>query len=215
MHWGDYYAGLSAFAGVVFAITLAARHLPNHQLVSETQDRNRVRLWDSISVTYELAAGGLLALFYIVRESWVAGLFGTLVGLVGWVLYGYYIRYFYEVHLRVKRKIRRADGSYVVVRIEPTKLSTWEIVFFFASVFPLASLAAAPVLLWMQVPARLEDWFAAACTWLVFSGTTQAVIWYIKSWEQPAIMIDRAHGAKVDISSPALGGELQAGTTGD
>lgn len=172
--WADYFLGLSAFAGVVFAITLAARHLPSHKLVYESLDRNTLRLWDSISVTYELAAGGLLALLYLVRESWVSGLFGTLVGLVGWRLYLNYIRLFW-------RQWHRKPGT-----PKAEQLSTVEALFFLISIIPLTALTAAPVMLWMQVPDNLVDWFAAASTWLVFSGTTQAVWWYVTSWETPA-----------------------------
>lgn len=53
--WATYLGGLSAFAGVVFAVMLAARAISD-----KTRDHRNYLLWDSLAVTYELAAAALL-----------------------------------------------------------------------------------------------------------------------------------------------------------
>lgn len=49
--WGSFFAVMSAFAGVVFAVVLAARHMTEREERTETHGQNEVRLWDSAAVT--------------------------------------------------------------------------------------------------------------------------------------------------------------------
>jgi len=124
-------------------------------------------------VTYELAAGALLAIFYLVRDSWIAGVFGSLVAGLGVWLYLKYLPALWSLW----------HHSPVADIPEGDRPSRSEKVFFFVSIVPLTSLVAAAIILWMRVPVEASEWFAAACTWLVFSGTMQAILWYLASWE--------------------------------
>ena len=174
MDWGPYFIALSTFAGVVFSLTLVARHLPDHRLATESARENLARKWDSSSVTFELAGGGLFSVFYLARQSVVSPVFATLVGVFGLLLYFVFILSFVRLFNH-----------------ERARVSGFDLFFAGLSVVPMAAFASAPFWLWQwwlsQSPQAPADWFAAACTWLVFSGTTQAILWYLLAWA------DRGH----------------------
>lgn len=67
---------------------------------------------------------------------------------------------------------------------ERDRVALFDLVFAWLTLIPVTALVAGSVFLWMRVPCYLVEWFALAATWLVFSGTTQALIWYVRSWER-------------------------------
>ncbi len=170
--WDSYFMALSAFAGVVFAITLAARQIRSGDEAGETKERNSYRLWDSVAVTYELAAAGFFGMLYFARsaswedrEPWLVGGFSTVLAIIGWALY---VAYF--VHLC--RLIGREKVGVLDWLMAPV------------TVVPMTAFVVVPIAFWDPSSVLWTDWFAAALTWLVFSGTTQALIWYITAWER-------------------------------
>lgn len=164
--WTAFFTALSAFAGVVFAITLAARQLSSGDQEKESDARNEYRRWESLSVTFELAAAGVFSTLYLVQGSWVAGTFSTLLSVIAWALY---IVYFVQFGKLAAAK----EANWLDWLLAPITF------------IPMTAFVLVPAAFWNASSWIWTDWFAAAVTWLVFSGTGQSLIWYINSWERP------------------------------
>jgi hypothetical protein len=163
--WDSFFTGLAGFGGVVFAITLAARQLSGRDLAQEKLSESRTRLWDSMAVTFELAAAAFFAILFSVRAAPIfVGVVGTAVAVVGLILNAIYLSRFVRLH-RLRRQSRG------------------EIAFAWMSVLPVAAYVTAAITLWFGAEPILL--FTAAVTWLVLSGTLQAMLWYLRSWDLP------------------------------
>ena len=88
--WASYYGGVAAFSGTVFALTLAARTIRQSEEANESHEANRLRLWDSISVTFELAAAALFAVLVTIRGTLPATVLTILILAEGYFAYARY-----------------------------------------------------------------------------------------------------------------------------
>lgn len=167
MNWQAYFSDVAAFAGVVFAIVLAARQLTEHAQRKETRAQNQARLWDSLSVTYELAAAALFGILYGIRGSGVDIGLATLVVIIGIWLYIRYLASYYKLPATMRRGM--------------TRTAAW------MTILPMgALLTAALSYVWWYVPEPVANYMlAASVAWLVFSGTSQTLVWYYNAWGGP------------------------------
>jgi hypothetical protein len=162
----DFLVALAGYAGTVFAITLAARTISPHREAKESPLHNRTRLWDSVSVTFELAAAALIALLFLVARSWLAEFYVSLVLLTGLALYGLFAVSFWKLW-RSGEKVPKSEHVWAWTSILP-------------------SVAYVLIALGLWVPGFDTQLTTAAITWLAFSGTIQALFWYVSSWEHPS-----------------------------
>lgn len=168
--WQSFFAGLSAFSGVVFALTLAARQITVAKAVEESLARNRTRLYDSLSTTYELAAAALLAVLWIARHTVVGAGAAAVFAALGIASYGVYIRKF--VAMSRREYVGKLGWLFLVITVIPLAALTWSAVYMWLTFAGVT------------IP---TDWFAVALLWLIFSGTAQAVLWYRSSWEHEGV----------------------------
>lgn len=93
--------------------------------------------------------------------------------MIGLVLYALYVFYFIALW--------RSDNH---------GLKWFEYLFAWMALIPASALVTASGALWVPeylwTAVDLTQWFALGVTWLVLSGTTQALLWYVTSWERPA-----------------------------
>lgn len=139
--------------------------------------RNKVRLWDSLSVTFELGAAALFSVLFFAPSPSIAGFFAALISGTGLVIYVIYGTQF--------ASLWRSDE----------KAQLWEHILAWASVVPATAYLIAATLLWTPLeqvdllpwlPFTSLELFALAVTWLALSGTLQALLWYLTSWESPS-----------------------------
>ena len=178
MNWEPYFLGLAAFAGTVFAVTLAARQIVPHAFMPTTQsdalhsDATLVAKWDSVAVTYELAASAMFAIAVIIRGSFTASGLVVLAAALGGCL------------------IYRHGRAYLKLRRSGTENLTWkDDAWASANVLPLSAyVLTASLFVWGDFFGHASaELLAAAITWLTLSGTYQAVAWYERSWAKPPV----------------------------
>lgn len=173
--WTAFYTGLAGFSGTVFAITLAARTIHPTDEVSEKKLANRTRLWDAISVTFELAAASLLSILVPIRGTVPATLLATGIIFLGCGVYIVYLVVFLHQHGSGERH------------------HWWGWVAFWWTVLPLAAYAVSFLFFWhlplCVLPACLpvdEVLFPLSVGYLVISGIGQAFLWFWRSWDKPS-----------------------------
>lgn len=145
---------------------LAARQLTSTRETEETAAHKRVRLWDSLSVTYELAAAAVLGAAWHIGGTLVAGTLALLIVGVGVFLYAKYVIAF--------RDLPKHDRH------------QWDLPLAWLTVLPVTALIAALAGFagWGLLPTNWPTVLVAGVvSWLVFSGTAQALYWYYNSWE--------------------------------
>lgn len=174
-----FFTNITTFAGVVFAVVLAARQVTPHVRRSYWWRESRYRLWDSMAVTSELAAAALFATLWMLPASGIRSVGAVVVGLAALFLYtGYFVAYGMWLANPEPPSVRRP---------QPTKPSSqWLMVL--ATVLPCAAIAAA---VWVLTSPTSpfgwprDDVMAAAVGWLTMSGSIQSVIWYYTAWGGP------------------------------
>lgn len=193
MDLAGYFSTLSAFAGVVFGLSLVARHMTKAEQKAETAVRNEFRKWDSMSVIFELAGAGLLGALAMMAGSspggWVAVVLSLVVSGVGLNLYRHYLSEFFKLRDADRDEAQKA----VAAGVDPRPVLTEEDrKFAKISLLPIAAYAASAgaflVAAIVGDPALVTslEVIAASVGWLAFSGTYHAMYWYQRSWERPA-----------------------------
>ena len=169
--WGSFFAVMSAFAGVVFAVVLAARHMTEREERTETHGQNEVRLWDSAAVTYELAAAAAFGAMMFVKGGLSARFFTPIVCLGGLSL-----------------SVRYLSAYFRLPRSDKGRSRKWAA---YMTIFATAALLGGAVGHQMDLDADplahnlSTNIVAFSVSWLVFSGCGQALLWYISAWEKP------------------------------
>jgi hypothetical protein len=172
--WDEFYVGVTGFAGTLFAITLVARTIRQRDEGNESLFRNQTRMWESIGVTFELAAAALLALLVTIRGTVPASILASTIVCVGVLSYALYIRAY--------RRQQEAGEDH-------SRLDRW---LFWVTALPLSAYILSAFYFWnvefCTGPSCLrvdEVLFPLSVGYLVFSGLGQAFLWYIRSWEIP------------------------------
>jgi len=172
--WGSFYGALSAFAGTAFAVTLAARTISQRAVKNEPIPKNRTRKWESVGVTFELAAAAFLALLVPLRGTVPASVLSSLVILLGVLAYIFYCRSFVQQH---RAGVRHSWTDWLLL--------LWVLVPFTAYV--VAALYFLGFSLEAGFARELLDHvlFPLSIGYLVLSGVGQAFLWYLRVWERP------------------------------
>ena len=192
MDFSDYFSTVSAFAGVVFGLSLVARHMTEAELKTESSERNEFRKWDSMSVIFELAGAGLLSALALIAgrspEGWIAAAFACLTSGVGLNLYRHYLCEFRKLRRRDKSCVRQAAGTNatpeLVLTADDHKFARISVVPIGAYVASVLAFFASAMFGDAVLHASLAV-VAGSVAWLAFSGTYQAMYWYQRSWERP------------------------------
>lgn len=185
LDWSSYFTAQSAFAGVVFALVLAARQIRGaggH--INEPSERD-YRLADSIAVTAELAVSAALGFLALAANTPVSWVFTSIVAVVGFVLSALALRLFFPARPHLEPGWQDAAQG-------------------LGNVLPMACYATALLYGLGVLPLAGEFiyGYAIAATWLAFSGCFQAIFWYSRIWKQEATPPDQR-----TKPSPATAGE--------
>lgn len=166
--WEAYFGGVAAFAGTLFALVLAARQIRRPLVEDPHKDVSQAYLLDSIAVTVELGAAAAFAVLFAIREEVFFSYAAAVVAVCGIAASGAAPLWFF----RVRSHLNDSAKSYARLQ--------W------LSVVPIACYAF--VLLYAlrspQAANSGESWYAAAVSWLCFSGTVQAIWWYARMWSR-------------------------------
>ena len=208
VEFSSYFGTISAFAGVVFGLSLVARHMTEAERKAESANRNEFRKWDSMSVIFELAGAGLLSALALIAgrspEGWIATAFACFVSGVGLNLYRHYLCEFRHLRKLDRSHAGRATGSNVApepaLAAEDRRFAGISVLPIGAYVASVLGFLAAAIFGDAVLQASLAV-IAGSVAWLAFSGTYQAMYWYQRSWERPPS--DTA-GATGDPEQPAL-----------
>jgi hypothetical protein len=180
--WAGYFGGLSAFAGTLFALVLAARQIRRPVDQDPHPGVSRAYLIDSIAVTVELGAAASLALLYEIEKSalfaWAAGL----VALCGIALsLGSAAGYVNAGRQGLFQGKERYGAAFQGV----------------GNLFPLTCYVVALLyaLRVFSFDGGGAAGYAAAVSWLVFSGVIQSIWWYARIWERESQSRSTSAGA--------------------
>lgn len=169
--WTAFLSGLSAFAGTLFALVLAARQIRGP--AGETAPRRTARAYyiDSIAVTTELGAAASLALLVTIEATILFSVFVALIALVG-------------ITLATATAVAwsQAAGDFWPDRWATIRVAALIV----GNGLPITCYVVVSLYATRALSIDSAMWgYAAAVAWLTFSGTFQAVLWYARIWERP------------------------------
>lgn len=165
--WSAYLVGLSAIAGTLFALVLAARQIRGSLRAPSDNAARRYYLFDSISVTVELGIAALLAALSPIGGSFVFTFFAMLATSSGAVAVSLVLVNWVRARRAGQLQNDRGQTIQAIGNILP--LTCYAVAFAFA--VGILSLGTD----WVQL-------YAGVVTWLVFSGAFQAIVWYASMW---------------------------------
>jgi len=169
--WDAYLSGLAAFAGTLFALVLAARQIRGPLAENPHPSVSRAYLVDSIGVTVELGAAASLAVLYEIEQSL---LFSWAVGVVA--VCGMALSLTTAVAYAAAGGLGQFSG----------REKFGALLQGLGNVLPLTCYVVA--LLYALGILHFDDggtWgYAAAVSWLTFSGIIQSIWWYARIWER-------------------------------
>jgi hypothetical protein len=172
--WSAYLSGVAAFAGTLFALVLAARQIRGRLLEDPHPSALRAKFVDSIAVTVELGAAAALALLYEIRLSVLFSFAVAIVAIFGLSLSAASATAYAEAIHRgaytdSPKGDRRNAGLQALGNLLP------------AACYVVALLYAFRIVQFGED----RDWgFAAAVSWLTFSGIVQSILWYTRIWDR-------------------------------
>lgn len=166
--WSAYLVGLSAIAGTLFALVLAARQIRGSLRTTDNAAVRSYYLFDSISVTVELGIAALLAALSLIGGSAVFTFFAVIATSSGVVAVALVLVSWVRARRAGQLQNDRRQTLQAVGNILP--LTCYLVAFAFA--VGILSLGSD----WVQL-------YAGVVTWLVFSGAFQAIVWYASMWD--------------------------------
>lgn len=174
--WGAYLGGVAAFAGTLFALVLAARQIRGPLVENPRPRVSRAYLTDSIAVTVELGAAASFALLYAIEASTLFSVAAAVVAVCGIALSVASAITYYVARGDYRGNEKRGALLQGVGNVLP--LSCYVVILLYAlRIFQFDD----------QVTSGFDEgtWgYAAAVSWLCFSGIIQSIWWYARIWER-------------------------------
>lgn len=168
--WDAYFGGLAAFAGTLFALVLAARQIRGPLVEKPHPSVSRAYLADSIAVTVELGAAASLAVLYEIERSLLFSLAVGVVAVCGMAL---------SLTTAVAYAAAGRQGQFSGREKFAALLQGA------GNVLPLICYVAALLYALRILQFGRGTWvYAAAVSWLTFSGIIQSIWWYARIWEK-------------------------------